>query len=141
MSGPRWECPCGHKLTWEPDAGPPPEGAGCDAPDCVCAQCAGKEPTGFTLGHEESYDEYLRRDGPTFKTGRCVLEDGEEYGGGWLWREASHAEEFRTDARLGEFAVYALRLPGPWEECAGQPGSDGVARLLKDAEIIGKVPM
>lgn len=135
-----WKCPCGHSLTWEPPGPAPESGPPCDGRKCVCAQCTGAEITGFTLGHEESYDRYLREKRPRLKVGKCVL-DGEPYAGGWLWFSAAAAEAFRRSEGLGEFAVYGLSLPVPWSECAGPRGDDGVHRLLMDAEILGKVPV
>lgn len=102
----------------------------------------------YTIGAERAYDEaLLDASDPPKKLGK----QGDDYEGGWVWRDASMARAFigspKFCAAFGDrdhapvSAVYELELPGPWEASVSANPSvvDGVHRLLLSARIVRKV--
>ena len=105
----------------------------------------------YTIGRTSSYDKGLRENDKLTKIGRLPASetDPEGYPGGWVWKTAEEADEFRLKGlRQAEpswdpetFSVYLLLLPNTWTESVStEPRTeDGVHNLLIDALILRRV--
>jgi len=97
----------------------------------------------------EFYDESIKNP-PVKKLGWRPESDTnfEGYSGGWVWKTAEEAEEFRklrleevTEWNPADFAVYSLELNGDWESDVFEhpDPEDGVHRLAVDAVVVERV--
>lgn len=92
----------------------------------------------FTVGATKSYDRSLAGTQVVRKLGKDPVED---YPGGYAFKTVEDAMVLvaKVEADCGvPCSVYKLRLPGTWDECT-DIGEDGVAYLLVDAVVLGKV--
>lgn len=98
----------------------------------------------YTVGHTQSYDQYLTESGDCKKMGkRAAVGEAEGYEGGSVFRTVAEAQYFLSWTKNDrDYSVYELELPTSWEvdvyNLELRANAPPVYRLLNSAVITRK---
>lgn len=88
----------------------------------------------YTVGHTKSYNQYLKEDDNPLKLGKCILDNGESYSGGIVFKTKKVAEQYLKENNLNDYSVYGLDVA--WNKHNVYKTESGYYALIYNTKII-----